>query len=60
MLGHEHRVPAHRRLLAVVCRLRGRQALLHEIAGMLPDYLETARVEVGAILGVEPKARPEG
>ena len=59
MLRHEHRVPAHRRLPPVIRRLGRCEPFGDEIASVGPDYVDSALVEVPAVLETELEARAE-
>lgn len=55
MLGHEDGMIAHRRLLAVMGRMGGREPLRDEPRTVLQDGLESLVLQVGAFLLNEPE-----
>ena len=59
MLGNEDWMPAHRSLAAVVRRLRRREALGDEVAGVVEHRREAPIGEIGALLRAEAEAAPE-
>ena len=59
MLSDENRMPAHGRLTAVVRRLRRREALGDEVAGVVEHRREAPIGEIGALLRAEAEAAPE-
>lgn len=60
MLRDEHRVAAHRRLLAVVARLRRRQPLRDEVAGMREHHRQALVPQVGLLARTQAKALAKG
>lgn len=56
MLGDEDRMAAHRRLLAVIGRLGGREAMADEIAGMGEHWFHSLRGKIISLLC--PKLEP--
>jgi hypothetical protein len=56
VLGDKRRMPAHRRLLAVVLRHGGRETLRDEIGGVGKHQHGAPVVEIGALLFAEPEA----
>ena len=60
MLRDEDWMAAPRRLLAVVARLRGRQAITDERASVFDNGLGTFRIEISAFDWPETKLAPKG
>ena len=60
MLRNKDGMPAHRRLLAVVHRMRGREPPLHEIAPVLQDRRQPLGREIRALARPQPKAPAKG
>lgn len=60
MLGDEDGMAAHRRLLAVVRRMRRRQPFGDEGPAMIEDGVETLLREIGSLLGSQAETAPEG
>jgi len=60
VLGDEDRVATHRRLLAVIGGLSGREALSDEVAGMIEYDRETVGFEMAKLGRPKPEAAPEG
>lgn len=52
MLGDEHRVAAHRCLLAVILRMGGGQAAVDKIAGMAEYQRQSLAVEISLVFGI--------
>jgi len=52
MLGDEHRVAAHRCLLAVILRMGGGQAAGDKIAGMAEYQRQSLAVEISLVFGI--------
>jgi len=59
VLGDEHRMTAERRLLAVVARRRGREALGDEVARVVEDRGASLGGQILPLPGAERKAAPE-
>lgn len=59
VLSNEYRMTAPRRLLAVISRRSRREAVSHELAGVLHYSGQTLRVEVIAFHWPEVKTLPE-
>ena len=60
MLGDEDWVPAHRRLLAVVQRMGGREPPLDEVAAMGEDGVEPLRPQIVELALPQPETASEG
>jgi hypothetical protein len=59
MLGDEHRMAAHRRLLSVADGVRGREPARDEIGGMRQHRLAALQVQKRALVRAEIELRPE-
>ena len=59
MLGDERRVPAHRRLPAVIMRLCRREAFGNKIRRMVEDRRQAALGQVSALFCTEAEAASE-
>lgn len=60
MLRDEDRMPPHRRLLAVIGRGGGRQALRDECAGMVQHRRHAAIRKISLLLRAQPKSHAKG
>jgi hypothetical protein len=59
MLRNKYRMPAHRRLFAVVGRLSGREPLCDEVGSVFQHHRHATLVEISPLFWTQTKPRAE-